>query len=82
MARGSDDVLGRCILGHEGRCSGLKCFEELVVTCVHRQDHDADLGIVGPHLATRLEPVAVRQPHIKDHDVGVEQAEESPRIGE
>ena len=82
MPRRGHDVLRGRVLGHERGRPGLERLEELVVAGVHREDDDADLRVLGAHLAAGVEAVAVGQAHVEDHDVGVEQREQTTGVAQ
>ena len=77
MPGGGDHVVGGGVLGHEGRGAGLEGPEQLLVAGVHREHDDAQSALTVAQLAHQVEPGAVRQAYVGDHDVGLVAAGDS-----
>ena len=70
MPRRGHDVVGGGVLGHEGGGTGLERPEQLLVAGVHREHDDAQSRALLAQLPDQVEPGAVGQPDVGDHDVG------------
>src|SRR6185312_5777229 len=51
------------------------------VIVVGGQDDAADLRILGAHVATHIDAVAVWQPHVHEHDIRIGRGDARPRLG-
>ena len=69
--RGNDIVRGR-VFGHERRGAGFESGEQLLVSGVHGQYHEADVGVCLAEFANEVQTRPIGKSHVGYDDVGHE----------